>query len=162
MSLTTLRRPSLLAALAIALGCAAAEPVDDGGSGASGGGGGAATGGAGASGGAGGAGGANGGMGGSGGNDCGLVDPCTVHDTHPACCAEAGCSWHHNTGHSLDGVPPCVSAERICVVAGQDVRMCPAGQTCLREGAFQDTADDCVLPQPGMISLLDRGICVCE
>jgi hypothetical protein len=74
----------------------------------------------------------------------------------------ASCAWQHKTGHLLHGVAPCVQRDRICVVAGEEVRKCPDGQTCMRQGAYQDTADDCTLPEPGMTSLLDRGICVCE
>ena len=120
--------------------------------------------GAGAAGGASAQGGAGGGTadaGGSGGQ-C-LVDRCEAYADRETCCADRACGWHHNTGHqSHAGVPPCVSSERVCMVAGREVRRCPEGTTCLGDTAFQDTEDDCTLPPRGQISLLDRGICVCE
>ena len=93
--------------------------------------------------------------------DC-LMDPCERHADRLSCCADPACGWHHNTGHLNHGMPPCVSRERVCVVAGREVRECPSGTSCLLEGVFQDTENDCTLPPDMQISLLDRGICMCD
>lgn len=103
-----------------------------------------------------------GGGGGGAGAQC-PHDACGLHGTREACCADGACSWHHGRGHANHGVGPCVSRDRICVVADEVVRTCPETMSCLREGAWQDTEDDCTLPEPGApVSLLDRGICACD
>jgi hypothetical protein len=89
-------------------------------------------------------------------------DPCENHATHEACCADPACGWHQDTGHVLHGIAPCVSHERVCVVAEQEVRACAATMTCVVQGVGQDTENDCTLPPGGSVSLLGRGICACE
>jgi hypothetical protein len=105
--------------------------------------------------------GASAGAGGSGGA-CVIDDACGLYADRETCCGDPGCGWHHNNGHQLDGVPPCVAQDRVCMVAGRPVLECPDGTTCQGDGVYQDTANDCRLPPGGSISLLDRGICVCE
>lgn len=109
-----------------------------------------------------GAAGAAGGQGGAGGMQCPPSnDPCEVHATHAACCADPACGWHDGTGHQLFGIPPCVSSERICEVDGMKTRDCAPGTTCVSQGSKQCTADDCVAAPGGGVCLVGRGICAC-
>ena len=104
----------------------------------------------------------DGGGGAGGGESLCPSDPCENHTTHDACCADPACGWHEGTGHVIHGIAPCVSHERVCVVHGEEVRVCADNMTCVEQGTGQDTENDCTLPPGGSVSLLGRGICACE
>jgi hypothetical protein len=103
------------------------------------------------------------GVGGAGGEDsCPISDPCEAHTDHASCCADPVCGWHDKTGHSLHGIPSCVSKTRVCEAGDMVIRECTEGTTCVVEGSGQGTEDDCMLPPDGSIYLPGRGICACE
>jgi hypothetical protein len=145
-------------ALTCALGCGADDDDDDGGAGGA-----ASSASSGVGVGVGGTGGAGGSTGGTGGAapSC-LRDPCEAHPDRQTCCADAACGWHQGTGHQLVGIAPCVAKERVCEAGGEKVRDCPAGTTCIVEGAAQETENDCTLPPPMQVYLPGRGICGCR